>query len=287
MARLSRFVPAADEVERLQKSKEPEGDFFRRIAAAGHYRNRRSLTSTRQGIYAFGPDGIFLGSLNSNEPGPVVRMLDRALLAWEKRPAPAAAREDLAERPPDPYPTDGLVLRVTARDLPRTAGGPAGAWNRDFAWFRPSEVREMVPLSDEPGARRAWPEGIARRLAQCHLVDFVRGQTGPFRAAEVHSEIRLVVTRSEGRTVTLEIEGRISSKAANREMELDLTGSAAFDRDAGLFRSFEMIAHGRRRGGTLYNQRQGDPGPAPLAFHLVLAAPAERMRPGLFWAYEW
>jgi hypothetical protein len=176
---------------------------------------------------------------------------------------------------------------VTARDLPRKEGRPRGGWNRDYAWFTAEEAAAMVPEGESMGRFRNWPAAAARRFAQCHLVDFVNGQTTPFRAAEVDVEIRSIVVGAKDGKVALTIQGRSRADAPDRGVDLELSGTARFDRGAGRFTAFEMIAKGTRRGGTRYNVRDGDPGPSPVGFHLVLAAPDERIAPGLYWAYEW
>ena len=115
-ALVAKFVPAADEVHHLQMGNDPECLHFQKFAEFGHY-GGRARSSTRQGTYAATPSGVFLGSINSNDPDRIREMMQRALAKWEKLPK--------AERllPTDPktqipairraerfYPADGASI---------------------------------------------------------------------------------------------------------------------------------------------------------------------------------
>ena len=63
-----RFIPAADEVGRLQSGKDEECQLFQKIAEQGHYAGRTKPSRTRQGTYAITPDGTLLISWNTNDP---------------------------------------------------------------------------------------------------------------------------------------------------------------------------------------------------------------------------
>jgi hypothetical protein len=306
---VARFVPAADEVWFLQHRDAPECAFFRGFCEEGHYGGRREPTDTRQGIYCCTPSGRFLASANTTDPRALARMLEQALLRWEQVPE---AERYLPEAP-DPlagralrgearYPEGGLVLRVTSRDLPRE-GAPrdwrARAWNRDFAWFRAEEARGFVPEGDAGEV----PAALVRRLARCHLVDSVFGQTVPYRDEEV-LEARLVATvlgRRDGR-VELRFSGRARVEARGswpmgglrrevkemtRGFDAEIEGRGVFAEAEGRFVEFELVATGPRWGGTQYNVRDDDPGPAPMSVSFALAGegPAERVAPAHLHAY--
>ena len=89
---------------------------------------------------------------------------------WRRSQGQAPAAYEPAN--PDRYPADGLVLRLTARDLPREEDTRKddwrkNAWNMDYAWVTREEAarsfRELVA-----GARREAP-AVLRRLARFHL----------------------------------------------------------------------------------------------------------------------
>ena len=64
----AKFIPAADEVGRLQSGRDAECQLFQKIAEQGHYAGRTRPSFTRQGTYATTADGTFLASWNKNDP---------------------------------------------------------------------------------------------------------------------------------------------------------------------------------------------------------------------------
>jgi len=56
----------------------------------------------------------------------------------------------------------------------------AEAWNQDYAWFRKEEGRMFLPMTLSTGTKHIIPEDLIHRIARCHLVDNVRGQTSVF-----------------------------------------------------------------------------------------------------------
>ncbi|HEX2184014.1 MAG TPA: hypothetical protein VHN78_00740, partial [Chloroflexota bacterium] len=63
-----RFIPVAENCSPLQRQRDAKGEFFRLVAEQGHYAGRTYPTSTRQGYYAFTPDGTVLAAANSRDP---------------------------------------------------------------------------------------------------------------------------------------------------------------------------------------------------------------------------
>lgn len=333
-------MPVADEVWRLQRGKEDDCRYFQTIAEQGHYAGKSRPTDTRQGIYAAAPSGVLLASVNSNDAQVVAKMLTRGLAAWEALPAekrrfaayaenqhsaepestgPAdgpdapPAAEKLAcepDRLEKLYPADGLVLRVTIRDLPRPIGARpprAEVWNDDFAWFRKAEARALLPDKIEVGAQHIAPPRLIARLARCNLVDFVFGQTVPFAEnAVIAAEWTTQVTAIEGRRARITIRGHTRTategiwpiagfndmndpKKQRRGVSMRLLGHAEYDLDKERFVAFELAAIGTRFGATQFNGRHGDKDEAPLGFLFTLAedTPDQRVAPGLFRGYGW
>jgi hypothetical protein len=318
VAELARkFIPAADEVGRLQSGRDTECLLFQKIAEQGHYAGRTRPSSTRQGTYATTADGRLLSSWNSNDPRVVAGKLREAIAAWERlqaenRPPAETARLQAAElnRKDRFYPKDGLVLRVNTRDLPRDPpqeGRWADSWNQDFAWFKKDEARQFVPQDVTPGQTCEVPRALLERLARMHFVDNVRGQTTHFPPrADVEAQLTSRITALEGDVVVLRLEGRTKAEEEGswpiggfrdmnrpspqkRGMELQLLGRARYDRQQEKFVSFELVATGTRWGGTQYNGRARDLAPAPFGALLTLAGDtgAERVAPEHFWAYGW
>jgi hypothetical protein len=310
------FLPAADEVGRLQRGQDAECLLFQKIAEQGHYAGRTQPTNTRQGIYAAAPSGVLLGSINTRDAAAVARMLAQALERWEDL-APEERRMTADARAPvkrleDRYPEDGLVLRIFARDLGREraaerADWRSRAWNQDYAWFRKEEARAFLPLEPERGSERDLPPLLADRIVRLQLLDDVRGQTRalPPEAVE-RARITAKVVGREDDLVKLELEGearlswqgrwpvdgwndRDEPAPQSRGFEGKLLGRATYDLAAERFTAFELVATGTRWGGTQYNGRADDLEPAPIGFALVLAgrSPAERVAPAQLWSYGW
>ena len=313
----ARFIPAADEVGRLQSGRDAECRLFQKVAEQGHYAGRTRPSSTRQGTYATTADGTFLASWNNNNPRFVASKLREALEKWER--LKAEGREFAGEDPLDPtrlnradrfFPEGGLVLKVNTRDLPRDPpqeGRWADAWNQDFAWFTRDEARRFLPEVPEPGRSHEVPRALVERLARFHLLDNVRGQTSPFPSGAVQ-EARLTgrVTGVEGNVVALRLEGRTRAEHEGRwsirgdrdrrgpgtqarGLEAQLLGFARYDLERGRFVGFEVVAVGTRWGGTQYNGRSDDLDPAPFGVVLSLAGDshAERVAPEHFEGYGW
>lgn len=300
----ARFVPVADNCTPLQSQQDAEGDFFRLLAEQGHYAGRVHPTATRQGMYAAGADGRVYGACNVNHPGPLREMLRAALARWDAEPHPGSpggpglgelaghvARGRHHMRPP----AGGLVLRVWVRDLPRdpaTDTRPADwrrtAHNLDHAWFTAEEAASMVPPAERrsKGERWRWPQAVVQRLARFHLVDSVRGETPPWSAEEVRSaEAWVTVQGALDGVLHLRLGGTASMAGPRRwvddfsreahqcehAIEVRLDGRLEWDDRARRFRRFDAAAVGMRRGGTKYNVRRDDPGPAPIGYWLELA----------------
>lgn len=316
------FIPAADEVGRLQRGDGPECEMFRQIAEQGHYAGRTQPTGTRQGIYATTPSGVLLASVNTTNPRRVASMLETALAQWNETPAemrylpnqPAENAAPVRARWERLYPKDGLVLRVNSRDLPRPEGDQSGgrrrrgwrqlAWNQDYAWFRQSEMMTLLPEKMTIGETTRVPSGLLTRLLRLHLIDNVRGQVSRFNAKDVLDKaLSTRITDIAGDRVTLVLEGH--SRAVNpgsapdepldprqpqtheRGVETTMLGVAEFDRQEMRFVRFDLIALGTRWGGTKYNGREHDLEPHAIGFALSLADDDPPVAPAFIWEYRW
>lgn len=305
------FVPVADEVSRLQRDQEPDCKFFQGFCELGHYGGKTKPSNTRQGIYAVTPSGRFLASCNTREPDVVLAMLAKARKAWDAMPAeqrrgPAAALAPADVRRFEQLrPTDGLVLRVYSRDLPRqkvTAGWRGQAWNQDHAWFRRDEALAMVPEATV-GAERPFPDEALLRLARVHLVDNVRGQTmahGPQHVVARRLTARTVAVDGDVQSILLDGAVRIErvgtwatrgygpDSAQRLGFDAQLLGAAKFDRKAQRFVEWKLLAVGMRHGATEFNGRQDDFGPAPMGVAFALQPDdAAAVAPSMHWAYGW
>ena len=311
----AKFIPAADEVGRLQSGRDAECQLFRKIAEQGHYAGRTQPSRTRQGTYVTTADGTLLASWNKNDPRFVARRLREALENWDR--LKAEGRKFLGEEPlaiaqlnraDRFFPDGGLILKVNTRDLPRDPpqqGRWADAWNQDFAWFTKDEAGQFLAGEIEPDRTCKVPRTLVERLARFHFLDNVRGQTPPFPASAIEgATLTSCVTAVDGDVVSLRLEGRTKAvqqgdwsihgcidmnRPSSQERGLDtkLLGSARFDRKQGRFAGFEVVAVGTRWGGTRYNCRSDDLAPAPFGAVLSLAGEsrAERVAPEHFRHY--
>ncbi|MFO0970306.1 MAG: hypothetical protein U0793_32555 [Gemmataceae bacterium] len=182
-----KFVPAADEVYRLQNLKsgtDPECRLFQKFAELGHYRNPGG---TRQGTYCVSPSGVLLGSINSNDPKRIANLLERSLAKWgglnrEERLLGADPRDQLAaiKRPGCHYPEDGLSSTERLRPAAdkgegeRTAGRPNA--NPRRAAFSALATRRQADRRRR--CSTASPTST-------YLIDNVRGQTALFEERQV------------------------------------------------------------------------------------------------------
>src|SRR6185436_9388035 len=128
--------------------------------------------------------------------------------------------------------------------------------NLDACWFWKDEVAGFVPDEPRVGATRDVAAPLVRRIARCHLVDDVRGQTPPFAEKDVETA-RLVatVTAVDGDAVTLRLEGAaklvargrwrveglkdVEPTEQTRGFDGTLLGRATWDRKAARFTAFE------------------------------------------------
>jgi hypothetical protein len=297
---VAKFVPAADEVYRmqnLQTGTDPECRLFQKFAELGHYRRPGS---TRQGTYCVSPSGVLLGSINSNDPKRILELLEKSLAKWEtlsrdERLLQTDPKKQLPnlKRPERFYPEDGLVLTVTSRDMPREAEQPKAArvswretaWNQDFAWFTKAEARQFLPPEPKVGAKQDLPAPVVNRIACAHLIDNVRGQTSPFDEDQIKkAQLTAEVTAVDGKSVSLRIEGETSTAVdgpRKHSLDMRLLGTATFDLSKGKFVAFELVAVGVRAGSTQLNGRRGDMDPAPIGILFTLAGndPCDRIAP--------
>ena len=242
-------------------------------------------------------------------------MLERALEVWSELPEAQRYLGQLDELPAlggqrriSQYPEDGLVLRVHSRDLPRDDAPNdwrGKASNRDHAWFRRAELASFLPGSLERGQKVRVEDELFRRLVALHLVDNVRGQVRLFVPEDVeHAELWSEVVGREGDRVKLAFSG--SSRAVargrwpvagyrdrddpteqERGFETELLGRATWDLASESFVEFDLVAIGRRWGGTQYNCRADDLAPTGIGVAFTLASDGERVAPASIWRYGW
>ena len=284
----------ADNCSRSASQADAKGDFFRHVAEQGHYAGRSKPTGTRQGLYVCTAGGHLLSSLNTRDPDKLLEALHQALEAWRHHAATApdvpgdyaSAREYQW-----PFPEAGLVLKVTARDLPR-AGDDAvdERYNHDFMWLTKAEKEALIPADPQTGQTQQLPGFLVLRMARFHLADYVRGEVPRWRPEDVEqAEMTSSVERVDEEQVVMELRGEVRCVGAasndvnpfsgqvvdmERGIAVRLLGKLRCDRRRRIFERFDLLATGVRWGATTYNGRFEDLGPAPIGFAFELASNA-------------
>ena len=182
------FVPATDEVWRLQRHPDRECQFFRQQVAG----RRTPIGGSWQGLYIFSPSGKLLARQNTLLADKALQLMDKGLEAWRTLPEEERNPAEPELYLPDHrwelfYPGKGLVLTSTSRDFPAGMDDPQkrGRWNRDHIWFHDSELAEWLPPKLEVGESTELPKSLALRLARFHVVDNISGQEGPFSDQDI------------------------------------------------------------------------------------------------------
>jgi hypothetical protein len=129
---------------------------------------------------------------------------------------------------------------------------------------------------NSPRPRRARPR-LTGRVTKVVVVVFSLQVEGRTRAAE----------KGDWSIRGFRAMNKPSSQV--RGLEMNLLGSARFDRKLGRFVGFELVAVGTRWGGTQHNNRGNDLAPATFGVVLSLAGDsrAERVAPEHFHGYGW
>lgn len=252
----TKFVPVAVDNHHIEKQRDAEGDFYRKIAR-------------RQGEYICTPEGKLLGSTNTHSADHLKNLLRKALA--EFRPAEATA----VDGAPDPRfhrapPADGLVVKVTTKVL---GGYPdvedrkiriyQQSLGRDHLWLEKEDVEALLAgkISDK----------LARRIASYHLVDNTRGEPPWWRAGEIK---KLELALADG-----VVQGAVLLEAEDRGFEGTIRGIVEVKE--GKVTRFDLVAKGEAWGAGRWNGGQ-PPGRYPLAVAFALGdlkSDADRVLP--------
>ena len=179
---------------------------------------------------------------------------------------------------------------MTSRDLPRDSksrGTNLQDSNLDHAWFKKDEMLTLIPNDPTEGQLFPLPKLFSERLARFCMIDSVRGETTPYDKNQIKiDDVGLKVMKVTADTIKFVVYGRSKAKRpptnetnpysnykVTKEMGTDLvwSGAVVFDRKQQRFTRFDLLAAGKRWGGSVYNFRDNDPGPAPIgyAFQLI------------------
>jgi hypothetical protein len=255
----ARFVPVAIDQFYQRQQKDAEGNFYRKIAAQGPW---KEVEGTTQGLYIATADGKLLGFNNNRGPERIKRLLEEVLKDFQPVAVPSikpgAADPRFALSPPQ----GGLVVRVTAKVL----GGYEetddewqkiiqSALSRDNLWIRKDEHQAL--------ARGELLDSLKHRIAQFHLIDNTRGEPEMWDDADIRKlDLRLDGGKLSG-TVQLE------NKSGDHGYHAELLGFV--ESDKGRVVRLDMVAKGSYWGDSPFT-RGAPKGKFPLAVAFTLAS---------------
>jgi hypothetical protein len=254
----TRFVPAAIDQFYQRQQKDAEGNFYRKIAAQGPWKD---VHGTTQGLYIATADGKLLGFNNNRGPEPIKRLLEKSLKDFQPVAVspikPGAADPQFARTPPQ----GGLVVRVTAKVL----GGYEetddewqkifqSALSRDNLWIRKDEHQALV--------RGELLDSLKRRIAKFHLIDNTRGEPEMWDDAD----IRKLDLRLDGGKLTGTVQ--LENKSGDHGYHAELLGFV--ESDKGRVVRLDVVAKGLYWGDSAFT-RGAPKGKFPLAVAFSLA----------------
>jgi len=244
----TQFIPVAVDNHHIEKQRDEEGDFYRKVAR-------------RQGEYICTSEGKLLGSTNTHSAAHLRNLMQKALKDFEAPSPPAATGGK-----PDPRfyrapPEDGLVVNVTTKVLdgyPKSEDRRVRIFQqslgRDHLWVEKEDVAALLSgrITDR----------LQRRIACYHLVDNTRGEPPWWRRDEIK---KLEMTLAEG---TLKGSVHLESESGDRGYVADLFGFVS-TKDGKVTR-FDVVVKGQAWGAGRYNGGQ-PPGKYPLALAFTLS----------------
>lgn len=250
---------------------------------------------SRQGTYVLTPSGKLLearglwkvGWQDMENPKVILQILQSGLDQWGRMSAAERRRDPGLKLPAETvndwdklYPADGLVLRMTCRDLPLKEGNWSqvvwndAVWeNLDYAWYRKEEAFQWMPRGIKTGTAWEIPRPLVERLVRFHMIDNVRCHMAKLFRKEDVQKARLTgkVVEVRGNNVMVRYEGESRAERLDTKVgyESAMLGRAVFNAASGRFTTFELIAVGRRWG--LQETRESAK-PTPLGFIFVIPA---------------
>ena len=252
-------VPVAIDQWNQRRQKDSEGEFYRKIASQGPRHDFEN--GTTQGLYMAAPDGTFLGYTNNRDPERILQMLTSALARYQPTDTKQLVAEKIDKRFNLQPPEGGLIVRVCAKVM----GGYDEPETRFQQIFQTSLSRDNLWITKEEHKALAageFPDRLALRIAQFHLVDNTRGEPLFWEKPEVAS------TRFafDGDQIMGQVE--LKSASGDRTYSARLRGQLTLT--DGKITQLKMVAHGLFSGEGPYTG--GAPkGPFPLAISFTLA----------------
>ncbi len=290
------FVPVALDDWYQRRRQDAEGAFFRKVYSQDASRAAPDRPN-RQGIYCLTASGNLLAVKNAGQLVDVTRdSLRFALAKWKALPKeerePGAIKVPPMEHPdvrfvPARPPKGCLVLDVftrvfdfDSRGEPCKARVPTigGDWAaRDKMWVYETEWKALASERAKPGEEVPLPANVVGRLLMFHLRDNTTGQSPRWQPSQIRGrDLRLTVERADAASVDLSLAGTASMSTdaevarAERGIELRLLGKLTYDRAAGRFTRFDLLALGTAWG-RAPDTGEGRTGRGPIGFAVQMA----------------
>jgi hypothetical protein len=206
---------------------------------------------------------------------------------------------DVAKEPSPPK--GGLVLKVFSRGLERKGdtlrihrnprANLSNEASRDFLWLTADEWKSLVPARPAKGQTSPLPPSVANRLVRTTLVELIRvgGNGGARRPQDVVARPLYLTTEAvTERTLRLRLSGHarvlsgryVNNKKEVREDRYDLLGTLEYDRKAGAFTRFDVVALSET---GHFEEASAKLMPLGVALQLTPAkTPADRVRPSFY-----
>jgi hypothetical protein len=254
------FITVAIDQAYQRRSKDDEGEFYRKIITA----NGREIKGTTQGLYVGTADGQLLGSTNNRSPERVLAMLKKSLKDYKPKKVKALTSTKSKDRwnPNLKYPVGGFCARVNGRVL----GGYEKTDNKWQALVQQAISRDNLwatKSEHEAIQKGTIPESLQKRIARFHLVDNTRGEPPMWKEDEIIS--------LEMKLNNHKISGSVSLKSndGSRSYKANIRGVVAFYKN-GKLAKFDLVTHGMFSGEGRYTK--GAPkGSFPFAVSITLA----------------
>lgn len=255
----TKFIPVAVDNHHIEKQKDAEGDFYRKVAS-------------HQGEYICTPEGKLLGSTNTHSAAHLKGLLEKALKDYQPPDAAASSAGAADPRFNRSMPEQGLVLSANTKVLggyPETGDRKVKIYQeslgRDHVWLEKSDVESL--------AAGKVSDGLRNRIGCYHLVDNTRGEPPWWRKNEIK---KLELSLSEG---VLRGKAHFESDSGDRGLTAEFRG--VVEVKEGKVTRFDLVAKGEAWGAGRYNGGQ-PPGKYPLAVAFTIIDPkrdADRVLP--------
>jgi hypothetical protein len=203
------FISFAPSVTEILKSRDPAGEFFRKVA-----NQRAEPRHTKQGYYICAPDGTLLKGWMYPRPddGTMKRNLKETM---EKYQAPkdvaaidAGKPDRFAPQPPAGAAVAEVYTKLLEANWQKTNVQRLemirGAIGRERIWITKAEIGEL--------AKNTLPDSLLERMIRFHFVDNTRGVPAAWAPADLKG-VSIKTTPDKGR---MKIEGSVRLDAEGR-----------------------------------------------------------------------